>query len=205
MLIIPPTLRIRRPSPTTIEYTVSTAPLPSRSYTLLLALTTTLRILALFAAFLLLLSFSHLRLNIPSKDCSEVPGLALDILPYTLHCLLTNRLGLIFQRITAISPLPITLALIILLTALSLRRSHTTESLLIFRGLGIQTSTSSSTDLSGSSSRFIPTAEIQDVLVNEAFLGWEVRYYLVVVVKGEGEVVVVFPKLLPGRDRKSVV
>ena len=37
------------------------------------------------------------------------------------------------------------------------------------------------------------------MLVNEAFRGWEVRYYLVVVVKGEGEVVVVFPKLLPGR------
>ena len=37
------------------------------------------------------------------------------------------------------------------------------------------------------------------MLVNESFRGWEVRYYLVVVVKGEGEVVVVFPKLLPGR------
>ena len=49
------------------------------------------------------------------------------------------------------------------------------------------------------STRFIPTEKIQDILVNEAFRGFEVRYYLVVVVEGEDEVVVVFPRLLPGR------
>ena len=36
--------------------------------------------------------------------------------------------------------------------------------------------------------------------MNEAFRGFEVRYYLIVVVEGEDEVVVVFPRLLPGRD-----
>lgn len=41
--------------------------------------------------------------------------------------------------------------------------------------------------------------KIQDVFVNEAFRGFEVRYLLVVVVEGEGELVVVFPRLLPGR------
>jgi len=35
--------------------------------------------------------------------------------------------------------------------------------------------------------------------VNEAFKGWEVRYYLIVVVQGEESVVVVFPRLLPSR------
>lgn len=36
--------------------------------------------------------------------------------------------------------------------------------------------------------------------MNEAFRGFEVRYYLIVVVEGEDEVVVVFPRLLPGRN-----
>lgn len=86
-----------------------------------------------------------------------------------------------------------------MLYVLSLRL-HTTESLLVLRGLGIQTSSSSDTFLSGSTTRFIPTEKIQDILVNEAFRGFEVRYYLVVVVEGEESVVVVFPRLLPRRQ-----
>lgn len=37
------------------------------------------------------------------------------------------------------------------------------------------------------------------MLINEAFRGFGVRYYLVVVVDGEEDVVVVFPGLLPRR------
>ena len=70
----------------------------------------------------------------------------------------------------------------------------------MLRGLGIQTSTSSETYLSTATTRFIPTAKIQDILVNEAFKGFEVRYYLVIVVDGEEDVVVVFPRLLPRRQ-----
>lgn len=70
----------------------------------------------------------------------------------------------------------------------------------MLRGLGIQTSTSSATYLSSATTRFIPTEKIQDILVNEAFRGFEVRYYLVVVVEGEERVVVVFPRLLPRRE-----
>lgn len=47
--------------------------------------------------------------------------------------------------------------------------------------------------------------KIQDVFVNEAFRGFEVRYLLVVVVEGEEELVVVFPRLLPGRKIVEVV
>ena len=47
--------------------------------------------------------------------------------------------------------------------------------------------------------RFIPTEKIQDILINEAFKGFEVRYYLVIVVEGEEDVVVCFPRLLPRR------
>jgi len=71
----------------------------------------------------------------------------------------------------------------------------------VLRGLGIQTSSSKGNILAGrATTRFIPTEKIQDVLINEAFHGFGVRYYLVVVVDGEKDVVVVFPKLLPRVD-----
>jgi len=73
------------------------------------------------------------------------------------------------------------------------------ESLTVLRGLGIQISTTSSTYLQGSTTRFIPTTSIQDIFIYEAFKGFEVRFYLAVVVEGEGDVVVVFPTLLPRR------
>jgi hypothetical protein len=75
----------------------------------------------------------------------------------------------------------------------------TEESLTVLRGLGIQTSTTSSTYLQTPTTRFIPTTSIQDIFIHEAFKGFEVRFYLVIVVEGEEDVVVVFPKLLPRR------
>ena len=71
--------------------------------------------------------------------------------------------------------------------------SETEESLLVLRTLGVQTSTTSSTYLSSSTTRFIPTSQIQDIFIHEAFKGFEVRYYLAIVVENEAEVVVVFP------------
>ena len=67
------------------------------------------------------------------------------------------------------------------------------ESLLVVRGLGIQTSSSSATYLSTATTRFIPTTQIQDIVIHEAFKGLEVRFYLAVAVEGEPNVVVVFP------------
>ncbi|KAL3466196.1 GPI-GlcNAc transferase complex, PIG-H component-domain-containing protein [Aspergillus heterothallicus] len=72
-------------------------------------------------------------------------------------------------------------------------RAYTEESLLVIRGLGIQTSTSSPTYLFKAATRFIPTTEIQDIVIHEAFKGFEVRFYLAVIVAGEPGVVVVFP------------
>ena len=69
----------------------------------------------------------------------------------------------------------------------------TEESLLVIRGFGIQTSTSSSTYLSTASTRFIPTTQIQDIVIHEAFKGFEVRFYLAVIVENEPNVLVVFP------------
>lgn len=75
--------------------------------------------------------------------------------------------------------------------------AHLEESLLVIRGLGIQTSTSSNTYLSKATTRFIPTTQIQDIVIHEAFKGFEVRFYLAVIVEGEPNVVVVFPVGLP--------
>ncbi|KAF1969244.1 hypothetical protein BU23DRAFT_653257 [Bimuria novae-zelandiae CBS 107.79] len=82
---------------------------------------------------------------------------------------------------------------------LTLRRGYTEESLTVLRGLGLQTSTTSSIYLRTPTTRFIPTTSVQDIFIHEAFKGFEVRFYLAVVVKGEEDVVVVFPRLLPRR------
>ncbi|KAF7505924.1 hypothetical protein GJ744_012459 [Endocarpon pusillum] len=81
-----------------------------------------------------------------------------------------------------------------------LRKGYTEETLLVLRGLGVQTSTSSPTYLSTSTTRFIPTTQIQDIVIHEAFKGLEVRFYLAIIVEGATEVVVVFPQLLPRRQ-----
>lgn len=73
------------------------------------------------------------------------------------------------------------------------------ESLTLLRGLGLQTSTSAPTYLQSPRTRFLPTTQVQDLFIHEAFRGFEVRFYLAIVVKGEEDVVVVFPKLLPPR------
>ncbi|ETI25648.1 hypothetical protein G647_02422 [Cladophialophora carrionii CBS 160.54] len=81
-----------------------------------------------------------------------------------------------------------------------LRRDYVEESLLVLQGLGIQTSTSSRYFFTGPTTTFIPTTQIQDIVIHEAFKGLEVRFYLAVIVEGATEVVVVFPTLLPRRD-----
>ena len=69
----------------------------------------------------------------------------------------------------------------------------TEESLLVIRGLGIQTTSSPATYLSKAATRFIPTTQIQDIVIHEAFKGFEVRFYLAALVEGEPNVLVVFP------------
>lgn len=73
------------------------------------------------------------------------------------------------------------------------------ESLTVIRGLGLQISTRSSIYLRTPTTRFIPTTSVQDIFIHEAFKGFEVRFYLAIVVKGEEDVVVVFPRMLPRR------
>lgn len=80
---------------------------------------------------------------------------------------------------------------------LCVRRDYTEESLLVLQGLGVQTSTSSSYFFLSPTTTFIPTTQIQDLVIHEAFKGFEVRFFLAIIVTGANEVVVVFPVSTP--------
>jgi phosphatidylinositol N-acetylglucosaminyltransferase subunit H len=203
MLTTAPHLHTRRPSPTTIEYTVSTVPPLTLTLRSLLLATALLRLVLGFSTFLLL--YSKWRLSTsstsppPPLPSTPPPVFTTGFIWYAIDTTHASALGVLFTSLAAQTPTPLLLPVCALMAYSTIRRIHVSESLLVLRGLGIQTSTSSTTYLGTASTRFIPTEKIQDILVNEAFRGFEVRYYLVVVVEGEDEVVVVFPRLLPGR------
>ncbi|MCJ1275432.1 hypothetical protein MMC21_003235, partial [Puttea exsequens] len=168
MLLTRPHLTTLRPSPTTVSYTISTASprttLPSHILHGILLL---LRILLGLATstVLLLKTFPESLVSIPPTITASI-----EQQPWS--------------HVSALS---------FVVFFLVFRRFHTEESLLTLRSLGIQTLTSSPTYLLPARTRFIPTSQIRDIFIHEAFRGFEVRYYLAVVVEGEGEVVVVFP------------
>ncbi|KAF5871875.1 putative phosphatidylinositol n-acetylglucosaminyltransferase protein [Botrytis fragariae] len=184
MLTCPPTLYIRRPSPTTIEYTVSTRPPLALPLRILLILTHIIRVVLALGILLLLYTY-YLTLLPPPSILSSL----------TIPPSILLRLQALTTLLSPLLLVPISLALLLFLTL----RPHTSESLLILRHLGLQISSSPKTYLSTTKTRFIPSQKIQDIYINEVFSNFEVRYVLVVVVEGEGELVVVFERLLPGR------
>ncbi|KAK4076462.1 hypothetical protein Trihar35433_3022 [Trichoderma harzianum] len=209
MLTTAPHLRIRRPSPTTAEFTVTTLPPQTLPLRLLWLLLLFLRI-SLSVTMLLILyarwvqertrsCFGAQAVAPATTSPSPPPLLSLDRIVFALDAFQDTPAGAILAKIAATVSLPVLLPVAVaVFYALSLR-VHKQESLLVLRGLGVQTCESPATYLAGAATRFIPTEKIQDILVNEAFRGFEVRYYLVVVVEGEEDVVVVFPGLLPKR------
>lgn len=283
MLTTAPHLQVRRPSPTTAEFTVTTCPAPTFSNRLLFSIVFLVRLLlALSGAFLLystwplsspfhhpdataaapeaaaatattptaLAAPSLLLLHAHNQSAVDDPAtgggqsptqattsavvvvvattttttataaaaaaasadddtpprptalLTPAWLPYALGQLHASRPGhSVAAAAAAVLPSSLVFPLCLALLYLTTQRIHTTESLLVLRGLGIQTSSTGGSYLASwrAGTRFIPTEKIRDVLINEAFRGFAVRYYLVVVVDGEDDVVVVFPRLLPGR------
>ncbi|KAK9383571.1 GPI-GlcNAc transferase complex, PIG-H component-domain-containing protein [Kockiozyma suomiensis] len=79
-----------------------------------------------------------------------------------------------------------------------LYRGYSEDSILVLHDFGIEVKSTGSM-LFSTSSQFIPLELIQDVVINEGFRGFEVVYYLAVVVKNRGRLLVVFPNLLPKR------
>lgn len=202
MLTTQPHLRTRRPTPTTVEYLVSTSPTYNLPLRLLLLATFILRILIGLGVLLLLYSkFALSNYSSPAVTYPQTPDFfSSDYIWCYIYSAASSKPGLLSAQLASHIPLVVLLPASLLVLYTILLRTHTTESLLVLRGLGIQTSSSSETYLSTATTRFIPTEKIQDILVNEAFRGFEVRYYLVVVVEGEEDVVVVFPRLLPRRQ-----
>ncbi|KAL7918736.1 putative GPI-15 component of glycosylphosphatidylinositol-N-acetylglucosaminyl (GPI-GlcNAc) transferase complex [Trichoderma austrokoningii] len=209
MLTTAPRLRIRRPSPTTAEYTVTTLPPQTLPLRLLWLLLLFLRIFLSFVTLLVIYarwvqersSFGAAAAPalFSSSSSSLPPLLSLHRIGFLLDTFQDTPSGKFLAGIAASVTLPALVPVAMaVFYALSLR-VHKEESLLVLRGLGVQTSESPATYLASAATRFIPTEKIQDILVNEAFRGFEVRYYLVVVVEGEEDVVVVFPGLLPKR------
>ncbi|KAK1639805.1 GPI-GlcNAc transferase complex [Colletotrichum phormii] len=216
MLTTTPRLHVRRPSPTTAEFTVTTRPPPTLTVRVLSGLLFTLRILLFFSSILLLqaalsespyagtlLSASPTRAKPTTRDGPDALFSSATLWQILLF-IRTSPPGRLAHAVAASHaiPLPVLVPGCLLAAYATLKRTHTTESLLVLRGLGIQTSSTSGSYLSAAATRFIPTEKIQDVLVNEAFRGFEVRYYLIVIVEGEEDIVVVFPRILP---KKKIV
>ncbi|KAJ0125447.1 GPI-GlcNAc transferase complex [Diaporthe amygdali] len=252
MLTTAPHLHVRRPSPTTAEFTVTTCPPPTLSLRILLSLVFIVRVLLGLAVLLVLYSTWTLSPYYRHQDHSQLPSTiatatptatsttfflhehhkinttvatitatgptiaspgdaaanpapttlyTTDWLPYLARAAHLSPPGQLAHRVAAGLPAHAAVALCAAVVYATTLRVHTTESLLVLRGLGIQTSSIGGSYLAGwrAGTRFIPTEKIRDVLINEAFRGFAVRYYLVVVVDGEEDVVVVFPRLLPGR------
>lgn len=201
MLTTGPRLRIRRPSPTTAEFTVTTLP-PStlRLRVLRLLLLTTRISLALATAIALHARWVRSSFSGGLPSAPPPSWLCEDMLWYGLGTVHNSRLGRLLAGLVEDVPTSMLLPGALVLAYVLSWRVHSSESLLVMRGLGVQTSESPGTYLASYATRFIPTEKIQDIFVNEAFRGFEVRYYLVVVVEGEEDVVVVFPGLLPRRD-----
>jgi len=177
-------LSINRPTPTTVLYTVSSR---SGTATLSSRLRTILNICLRFAAgYIVFTALVHEYVN-----RGALPDISLLS---AINTAISNSYhGALLLALLSTIPLPYRLAFTGLVTWLTLHRFHTSESLLVIRGLGVQTSTSSPSYIGTSSTRFIPTSSIQDIFIHEAFKGFEVRFYLSIVVEGEEGVVVVFP------------
>jgi len=193
------TLRIRSPTPSTVEYTVTTRPERYSSQFIIL-LVLKLIVFGLIALVILL--------KLDLKNESEVQnwtrrafGLDGDVLADGVDD--DTRYASRRRVVEAIGG-KVHWSYLVLLGGLGVWigswRGYTEEQLLVLRGLGLQTSTSSPSHLLTPDIRFIPTSAIQDVFIHEGFVGFEVRFYLIIVVKDENDVVVVFPKLLPRRE-----
>ncbi|KAI1322711.1 GPI-GlcNAc transferase complex, PIG-H component-domain-containing protein [Xylariaceae sp. FL0255] len=230
MLTTTPYLRIRRPSPTAVEFTISTLPPPTLALQLSLwtinILRSALSIWILLLLYAIWASPSPSSYSPPTSTSSQSSSSSsshlLDpirsLLNQTLERTLPGNLAMTTAlNLNNLAPrYLLTTVLSAIIYALSLPL-HTSESLLVLRGLGIQTSSSTSLPFlppflssgwgssgigsgGGARRRFIPTQKIRDVLINEAFVGFGVVYCLVIIVEGESDVVVVFPRLRPRRD-----
>ena len=181
-------LTTKRPTPTTVSYTVSTR---SQRGTLTSQLTTlTLLILRLTAGLLVLYA---LLLEVHSLSTGTAYPLPRVLITTFLPSSSSSSSSSRHQTDSLPFPPLVRAAAYALILWLVFRKGYTSESLLVIRGLGVQTATAGTSFLWGGSTRFIAASAVQDIFIHEAFRGFEVRFYLCIVVEGEEGVVVVFP------------
>lgn len=190
------TLTTTRQTPTTVLFTVSTRgatnSLASKAQRGALYLVRTLTVVLLLAALT-----SKLASSTPKWLATTTTTQTTWLLSVPQAVLSTTIRHIpaapVLDNLVASVPWPHVLLGAAVMSYLVTKRTYTTESLLVMRGLGIQTSSLAASHLFGARTRFIPSHKIQDVFIHEAFKGFEVRFYLAVVVEGETEIVVVFP------------
>jgi hypothetical protein len=73
------------------------------------------------------------------------------------------------------------------------------EKLLVLQSLGLQVSSSGWFYWITERTRFIPKSNVLDIVIHEAFRGFEIRYILAIMVLNEEKLEVVFSDLLPRR------
>ncbi len=184
---------IHLPSATTVSFTVSTRPLyaPSSSTKTFRTVLSRLPVLTLIKHVLrvVIVSFALLVNLAKAEDVlrSPIAGAYAEMWP--TPGVLGSFVGLLSENLDWWLLAPVSLGIIYA----CMRKDYVEESLLVLQGLGIQTSTSSPYFFTSATTTFIPTTQIQDIVIHEAFKGLEVRFYLAVVVEAATEVVVVFP------------
>ncbi|ODQ63827.1 hypothetical protein NADFUDRAFT_47647 [Nadsonia fulvescens var. elongata DSM 6958] len=87
---------------------------------------------------------------------------------------------------------------------LVLKRWYIEESFMALQSFGVQLSTSSPfylISLWSKPDHFIPVNDIVDIIIHEGFKGFQVIYYMAIIVKDQKELTLVFPSLLPRRKQ----
>ena len=193
-------LSILRPSPTTISFTVST-----RSPHQCLAFQTLDYLLLLLRLILFVSTITVLAAKYADSAPSYIEALSVRVAPISWSYIVPAAIAILFLTFHRFHT-GISLSFLIPSPSPQAPTNNyhhpgltppsvlpTEESLLTLSTLGIQTCTLSPSYLLPATVRFIPTSSIRDIFIHEAFRGFEVRYYLAVVVEGDGRVVVVFP------------
>lgn len=80
-----------------------------------------------------------------------------------------------------------------------IHRGYQEDSLLVIHDLGVQLHSTGPFYLFGSSTTFLPKGEILDILIQEAFQGFHVKFFLIIVVANDRNFKVCFPNVNPRR------
>ncbi|CAN6672692.1 hypothetical protein TRVA0_047S00122 [Trichomonascus vanleenenianus] len=118
---------------------------------------------------------------------------AVFILASVVFLIGTNEYPL-YYRLTAV-------AFSIIVASLRLYKE---ESVLALQQFGIQI-TSSGPFYFTNKKKFIPRSQLGDILIQESFIGVEIRFLIVIVVIGEDRLEVVFRSILPRREDLEII